>query len=299
MRERFASRTPFPSLLSLALGLLCAGIATAATTTTPFQFAYMYGTSGPASGGTPVNLVGNQFQPGASVTIGGIAVGASVTSSTRIGATSPGRTAGALYDVIITNPGDAPAVLTKGWFADFTDVPQASPFHAPVETIIRDGITSGCGGGNYCPSSLVTRAQMAVFLLRAGHGSSYVPPPATGNVFGDVPAGAPAAAFIEELSLQGISAGCGGGNYCPSAALTRAAMAVLVLKTRHGSDYTPPPATGTVFADVPADAFAADWIEQLFAEGITAGCGFGNFCPNASLSRAQAAALVVRAFGLS
>ena len=72
-----------------------------------------------------------------------------------------------------------------------------------------------------------------------------------------------------------------------------------VLKTKHGSDYTPPPATGAVFADVPADAFGADWIEQLFAEGITAGCGSGNFCPNASLSRAQAAALVVRAFGLS
>ena len=60
--------------------------------------------------------------------------------------------AGALYDVIVTNPGEPSGVLPKGWFADFLDVPQASPFHAPVETIIRDGITSGCGGGNYCPT---------------------------------------------------------------------------------------------------------------------------------------------------
>ena len=47
-----------------------------------------------------------------------------------------------------------------------------APSTRPVETIVRDGITSGCGGGNYCPSSSITRAQMAVFLLRAEHGSA-------------------------------------------------------------------------------------------------------------------------------
>src|SRR5262245_48541848 len=167
-------------------GLLSGGIASGST---PFQFAYMYGTSGPASGGTAINLVGNQFDPGATVTIGGISVSATVTNSTRIGTTSPTRSAGALYDVIVTNPGGPSGILTKGWFADFLDVPQSSPFHAPVETIIRDGITSGCGGGNYCPSSPVTRAQMAVFLLRAEHGSAYAPPPATGTVFSDVEIG--------------------------------------------------------------------------------------------------------------
>jgi hypothetical protein len=29
------------------------------------------------------------------------------------------------------------------------------------------GITTGCGGGKYCPSQTVTRDQMAVFLARA------------------------------------------------------------------------------------------------------------------------------------
>ncbi len=41
------------------------------------------------------------------------------------------------------------------------------------------------------------------------------------------------------------------------------------------------------------------WIERLFAEGITAGCGGGNFCPGAAVSRGQAAAFIVRTFGLS
>ncbi len=181
----------------------------------------------------------------------------------------------------------------------FLDVPDADPFWSSIDAAAMNGVTAGCGGGNFCPGASTSRAGVAVFLLRGKNGAAYAPPPATGTVFGDVPVGAPAAAFIEELANEGVTAGCGGGDYCPAAPLTRAAMAVLLLKTEHGSAFVPPPATGNVFGDVPADAFAAAWIEQLAAEGITAGCGAGNFCPDATVSRAQAAALVVRAFGLS
>lgn len=181
----------------------------------------------------------------------------------------------------------------------FVDVPDGDLFWTSVDAAAMNGVSSGCGAGRFCPSSPTSRASVAVFLLRGLHGPLFAPPPATGAVFGDVDAGSAAADFIEELGNEGITAGCGGGNYCPGAALSRAEMAVLLLKTEHGADYAPPPATGAVFTDVPADAFAAAWIEQLYAEGISAGCGQGAFCPSAPLSRAQAAALVVRAFGLS
>jgi len=46
----------------------------------------------------------------------------------------------------------------------FADVPASSPFCRWVEELARRGITSGCGGGNYCPTQPVTREQMAVFL---------------------------------------------------------------------------------------------------------------------------------------
>jgi hypothetical protein len=48
----------------------------------------------------------------------------------------------------------------------FNDVPASSPFCPWIEELARRGITGGCGGGNYCPSASVTRAQMAVFLVR-------------------------------------------------------------------------------------------------------------------------------------
>jgi hypothetical protein len=55
--------------------------------------------------------------------------------------------------------------------------------------------------------------------------------PAPGTpTFGDVPTDDPAFAFIEALAASGITAGCGGGNYCPEALLTRRQMAVFLAK---------------------------------------------------------------------
>jgi len=46
----------------------------------------------------------------------------------------------------------------------FADVPAGSAYCRWIEELARRGITSGCGGGNYCPTSPVSREQMSVFL---------------------------------------------------------------------------------------------------------------------------------------
>jgi S-layer homology domain len=51
--------------------------------------------------------------------------------------------------------------------ATFLDVPTSDPFFQFVEALAASRITSGCGGGNFCPNEPVTRGQMAVFLARA------------------------------------------------------------------------------------------------------------------------------------
>ncbi len=178
----------------------------------------------------------------------------------------------------------------------FLDVPTTNNFYSFIETIFHKGITGGCGGGNYCPDNNVTRAQMAVFLLKAEHGSGYLPPACTG-VFADVACPSLFADWIEQLAAEGITAGCGGGNYCPDNAVTRAQMAVFLLKTEHGSAYVPPMCTG-LFGDVPCPSQFADWIEQLSIEGVTAGCGGGNYCPNNPNTRGQMAVFLTKTFGL-
>jgi hypothetical protein len=74
-------------------------------------------------------------------------------------------------------------------------------------------------------------------------------------------------------------------------------MAVFLLRSKHTSSYTPPAATG-VFADVNSGYWAAAWIEQLAEEGITSGCGSGNYCPTTVVTRDQMAVFLVRTFGL-
>ena len=85
----------------------------------------------------------------------------------------------------------------------FLDVPDADPFWTAVDAAAMNGVTAGCGAGKFCPAAPTSRAGIAVFLLRGKNGAFYTPPPATGAVFGDVPAGAPAAAFIEALAATG------------------------------------------------------------------------------------------------
>jgi hypothetical protein len=184
----------------------------------------------------------------------------------------------------------------------FDDV---STFHFAylwIEALAAEGITGGCSTTPplYCPDSAVTRGEMAVFLVRGIHGAAFVPPPATGTVFVDVPPIHPFARWIEQLFHDGITDGCGTSppRYCPGDSVTRAEMAVFLLRARHGAGFTPPAATGTVFGDVPASDPFAPWIEQLAAEGITAGCGGGNYCPTQVVTRAQMAIFLIRALDL-
>jgi hypothetical protein len=51
--------------------------------------------------------------------------------------------------------------------ASFGDVPSAHPFFRFIEALAASGITSGCGGGNFCPERNITRGEVAVFLARA------------------------------------------------------------------------------------------------------------------------------------
>ncbi len=81
----------------------------------------------------------------------------------------------------------APKTWTLHLGESFSDVLASNIFYGFIETIFHNGVTGGCGGTGYCPVGNVTRAQMAVFLIKGSLGSGYTPPACTGTVFGDVP----------------------------------------------------------------------------------------------------------------
>lgn len=182
----------------------------------------------------------------------------------------------------------------------FADVPPQYWARTWIEALFRAGITSGCTTNplRYCPGNVVTRDQMAVFLLRAKEGAAYVPPPCTTSPFNDVPVSSPFCPWIQELANQGITGGCGEGNYCPGSAVTREQMAVFLLKTKEGSGYTPAPCETNPFTDVEYSSFFCPWIRELASRAITGGCGGGNYCPGSSSTRDQMAVFLVKTFNL-
>ena len=183
--------------------------------------------------------------------------------------------------------------------SSFTDVAPSSAFYRFVETLLHRGVTGGCTATTYCRFAATTREQMAVFVLVAKEGAGYGPPSCGATpMFADVPVTSPFCRWIEELARRNVVGGCGAGNYCPAAGVSREQMAVFVLRTLDPS-LVPPACTAPVFADVPASSAFCRWIEELARRGIVTGCGGGNYCPAAAVTREQMGVFIGVTFGLT
>ena len=256
--------------------------------------------SGSSSGGMPVGIAGTGFQAGARVTIGDSPANAvSVGSASAVSALAPTLLPGTLNAVTVVNLNASFGTASNLWFADFLDVPQADDFHAYVETIFRKGITAGYGNGEYGRDNpgdagadgglpAQGRARVRPTCLRRARA-----------LFPTCRATSPFAAWIEQLAAEGVTAGCGGGLYCPDQFATRRQMAVFLLKAKQGSGYTPPAATG-IFGDVPQADPYAPWIEELYHRQISGGCQASPplYCPDNPTVRGQLAVFLVKTFGM-
>ncbi len=100
---------------------------------------------------------------------------------------------------------------------------------------------------------------------------------------------------IDALTGHGIASGCTPTTFCPTTPIDRATMAVWLIRALGEEDSL----HGHVgyFTDVPASHPDAAYIERLFELGVTEGVGGGRYAPDGSVSRAQMAAYLVRAFG--
>jgi len=164
----------------------------------------------------------------------------------------------------------------------FNDI-AGSPFASDIIWLAEQGITSGCGGGRFCPSASVTREQMASFLARA------LRLPATSTDFFTDDADSSHENDINRLAASGITGGCAEGRFCPQTTVTREQMASFLARALRL------PATSTDFFTDDADSGHENDINRLAASGITGGCADGRFCPSASVVREQMAAFLHRA----
>ncbi|NOZ95388.1 MAG: hypothetical protein GXP47_11730 [Acidobacteria bacterium] len=127
-----------------------------------------------------------------------------------------------------------------------------------------------------------------------------------GNSFNDVPTSRWEYSAIETLYHHGLTAGCGSGNFCPDVEINRQEMAVQILRAMGVVDQ---PVWENIFSDMPAcDPDPAvfcwsRWAEELFRQGISAGCSYNpatgerRFCPLKTLPRREMAVQILRALG--
>jgi hypothetical protein len=175
----------------------------------------------------------------------------------------------------------------------FADVPPQAYYFDAVDKLEEQGITSGCSSTDYCPTNEVTRAQMAIFMVRAIYGSNGFTA-ASQPYFSDVPPSTFGFQWIQKMYELGITEGCGSGMYCPSASVTRAQMAIFIIRTRFGATATFTYPSSAYFSDVPSDGFGFSWIQRMKLDSITSGCGAGIYCPNGTVTRGDMAVFIMR-----
>lgn len=213
----------------------------------------------------------------------------------------------------------------------FSDVGLGHWARRYIEGIYVGGVTSGCGTNplQFCPEAPTSRWQMAVFLARSMAGSdAAVPSSGTVPLVGpydcvaggvslfpnDVPPTDGGCRHIHYIYSKGVTAGCAPGSFCPGTDTTRWQTAVFMAIALAGSDAAVPvsgtvptvgdyncvPGGTTLFPnDVPATDGACRHIHYIYAEGLTAGCSPGSFCPSQTLSRAQMAVFLAKGFNFT
>jgi hypothetical protein len=113
----------------------------------------------------------------------------------------------------------------------FTDVPVTNQFFKWIQKEQDLGIALTCGSAAlFCPTSPVTRSQMAVLIIRARYGLPNAPNVPTTALFADVPASSTFFPFVQKMAQVGITVGCAVNMYCGDNPVTRGEMAVFIMK---------------------------------------------------------------------
>jgi glucose/arabinose dehydrogenase len=188
---------------------------------------------------------------------------------------------GAAAHEVVVGPGNTGYLARYATFSDAV----SSPFATEISWATINGITAGCDATHFCPTSAVTRGQMAAFLVRALGLTAGSSP----DRFGDI-ATSSFRADVNLLATAGITGGCGAGRYCPDAVVTREQMASFLVRALELTDGASP----NLFNDIASSPHRSD-INRLATAGITGGCGGGRYCPAATITREQMVAFLYRA----
>lgn len=188
--------------------------------------------------------------------------------------------------------------------AGFTDVGASSFAAAAIDCVKYYGVTQGTSATTYSPASVVTREQMALFLIRAAGPAGITVPAAASQGFTDIATLSQASQdAINQLKQLGITTGTSATTYSPADTVSRVNMAQFLARFLNlavqgpGGGGKPNSFAGddTQFTDLGAvsvDGFNA--VYDLFELGVTTGTSATTFSPFDAVTREQMAAFIGR-----
>lgn len=183
--------------------------------------------------------------------------------------------------------------LFSGRFSD----DDASVHEENIEAIAATGITIGCSttGSWFCPNQIVTRAQMAAFIIRAK--GIEIDATRQPMIFSDVNVGSTLAPYIVKITELGIIPARSSDIFDPQGPVTRADMARILVRSIDSLQPIAEPQG--LFQDIEETSLAST-AETIYAAGITRGCSTDPllYCPEEPVTRDQMASFLSRAFSL-
>lgn len=205
------------------------------------------------------------------------------------------NTSGAELTTTITIAGQSVPVTSWSTETVFQDVPPSNAFFDAINLFYQKGITSGCSANplDFCPTADVTRAEMAVFIVRAVYGGDNFTLNQSTPYFIDVPEGSFGYLWIQKMYELGITLGCAPQYFCPTAPVTRDEMAVFITRMRFEQTPFTYPST-PYFTDVPTTDPDFPYVQRLAYDQITNGCQTNLYCPTEDVLREQMAPFILR-----
>ena len=166
-------------------------------------------------------------------------------------------------------------LVPSAFAASFSDLPQNHWAYSFVNTLVASGTINGYADGTFRPDGTVSRAE---FVKMIGKGSA-------NKTYNDVNSNHWAYDYIVTSGMDALS----GNDFAPDVPITRGDV-VKLLWTRNGSK------TGAVVpAIITSQGAVPDAVAWVYSNGIMVGDNYIDLRLNDSLTRAEAATLIVRA----
>ena len=179
----------------------------------------------------------------------------------------------------------------------FRDVPSSHWAFSYIGAMVQRGVLDGYPDGNFYPNNTVTRAEFAKIMIGAAKMPVYQP---AYKYFQDVETTAWYAPYVHSAYpfLSGYDYGTNNRYYMPDEAAVREDIAVALVKLKgYDTDYADTSALYTMFTDVSSISVdARPYVAVAVDRGLVSGYDDGTFRGQAPISRAEAAAMLWRAY---